>query len=89
MNSSSSSSSSASASTGKPKPTIREGNYLNQREGVGSAPEVDLAEMIEKSKCSELYYRLEECLGEYNREWRKCQSEVKALKECSNLPAKR
>jgi hypothetical protein len=85
----SSSSSTSSSSIGKPKPTIREGNYLNQRDGGGSAPEVDLAEMIEKSKCSELYYRLEECLGEYNREWRKCQVEVKALKDCSNSSVKR
>jgi hypothetical protein len=61
---------------------IREGSYFQQREDRHTA-EVDVQEMIDKSKCADLYYKLEECLGEYDREWRKCQNEVKLLKECS------
>lgn len=33
--------------------------------------------------CSRLYFALEECLGETDRDWVKCQPIVKALKQCS------
>jgi hypothetical protein len=52
----------------------------------GSDPskyEVDIEDMIEKSGCSEVYYKLEECLGEHDRDWTKCQVTVKALQACS------
>ena len=69
---------------GHGKTLIREGNFLKglDKEARESA-EVDLDEMIEKSNCSAIYHQLEECLGEHNREWRKCQKEVKALKDCN------
>ena len=47
--------------------------------------EVDIEDMIEKSGCSKVYYTLEECLGEHDRDWSKCQAEVKALAECNRL----
>lgn len=34
--------------------------------------------------CAKLYSELEECLGNHNREWRKCQYLVKALEVCNN-----
>jgi hypothetical protein len=38
--------------------------------------ELDIGEMIEKSGCNDFYSSLEECLGENDRDWRKCQLEV-------------
>ena len=48
---------------------------------VSLSGEVDIGEMIEKSGCSDMYSSLEECLGENDRDWRKCQVEV--MKESS------
>eukprot|EP01041_Mallomonas_annulata_P005056 gene5056-10124_t len=45
----------------------------------------DIDEMIERSGCASAYSKLEECLGESNRDWRKCQDEVKLLKKCSDM----
>lgn len=39
--------------------------------------ELDIGDMIEKSGCNDFYSNLEECLGENNRDWRKCQLEVR------------
>lgn len=71
-------------SSNKPHVSIREGSYLKNREDKGAA-ELDINQMIEESGCSEVYFKLEECLGEHNREWRKCQLEVKQLQQCSKL----
>jgi hypothetical protein len=38
---------------------------------------VDIGDMIEKSGCNDIYGVLEECLGEHDRDWRKCQVEVR------------
>lgn len=46
--------------------------------------EVDIEEMIEKGGCSIQYYELEECLGEHDRNWGKCQDVVKKLKVCND-----
>ncbi len=46
--------------------------------------EVDIEEMIEKGGCSKQYYELEECLGEYDRNWSKCQEVVKTLRMCND-----
>ena len=40
--------------------------------------------MIEKGGCSKQYYELEECLGEYDRNWSKCQEVVKTLRMCND-----
>lgn len=53
----------------------------------GSAAGEDIEQMIDRHSCSELYYRLEECLGEHDRDWRKCQAEVKSLKTCNDALA--
>lgn len=39
--------------------------------------EVDIEEAIVKSGCSSIYYRLEDCLGEHDRDWRRCQEQVR------------
>ena len=48
-----------------------------------SGDDLDISDMIDKSGCADVYYTLEECLGEYDRDWRKCQKEVQLLKICS------
>lgn len=53
----------------------------------GSAAGEDIEQMIDRHSCSDLYYRLEHCLGEHDRDWRKCQAEVKSLKSCNDLLA--
>lgn len=47
--------------------------------------DVDIEGMIDKSGCADVYYVLEECLGEHERDWTKCQKEVKALNACNRL----
>lgn len=44
----------------------------------------DISKMIEKSGCSVPYYKLEDCLGESDRDFRKCQEQLKELKSCYN-----
>ena len=46
------------------------------------SPDVDIESMVERSGCASVYYELEECLGEHDRKWSKCQNFVKALKAC-------
>ena len=43
---------------------------------VAANEDVDIEDMIETSGCSDIYMKLEECLGEADRDWRKCQVEV-------------
>jgi cytochrome c oxidase assembly factor 4 len=49
--------------------------------------DVDINELIENSGCSPQYYALEECLGEYDRDWKKCQVQVKDLRSCNDKKA--
>lgn len=47
----------------------------------------DITDMIEKSGCSIPYYELENCLGEKDRDFRKCQDAVLNLRKCyANKP---
>lgn len=47
----------------------------------------DITDMIEKSGCSVPYYELENCLGEKDRDFRKCQDVVLNLRKCyANKP---
>ena len=61
------------------------------------APETDVdiesdSHVVQLGDCASLYTRLEECLAENDRDWRRCQFLVKALKVCQlqqNLGEKR
>ncbi|GAB9469424.1 hypothetical protein Gpo141_00006703 [Globisporangium polare] len=46
--------------------------------------DIDIDDMIERMGCSKDYYKLEECLGEYDRDWTKCQAQVKQLRLCND-----
>ena len=56
---------------------------------LGSAGE-DGDEVINQlgNNCAQRYFELEECLAEHDRNWSKCQREVKALQECSKQEEK-
>ncbi len=68
-----------------PHGSVREGNFLKARGDNIEEAEKDIDQMIEKSGCAQIYYKLEECMGENDRDWRKCQNEVRLLKQCSDL----
>ena len=44
--------------------------------------ETDISAMIDRSGCSEDYYKLEDCLAANDRDWRKCQEFVKQWNLC-------
>ena len=54
---------------------------------------VDIEDAIAKTLqiCTPIYYKLEDCLADNDRDWRKCQEVVKELKICNdkNLDAKK
>ena len=35
--------------------------------------------LINQQGCGQLYLKLEECLGEHERDWRRCQAEARPL----------
>lgn len=35
------------------------------------------------SECSDIYLKLETCLAEHDRDWRRCQTLVKSLQDCN------
>lgn len=49
----------------------------------GSAGEDDDVVHQLGNTCAQRYFQLEECLAEHDRDWSKCQREVKALQTCS------
>ena len=52
--------------------------------GILGGTSDDISAMIDRDTCASSYYLiLEECLGENERNWSKCQKEVKMLKLCT------
>jgi hypothetical protein len=43
---------------------------------------MDIDERIDSSGCGDTYRRLEDCMVDADRDWRKCQVEVIAFREC-------
>jgi hypothetical protein len=39
--------------------------------------------IINQDGCGRFYGLLEECMGEHNRDWRKCQAQLQAWRVCS------
>ncbi|CAM9200371.1 unnamed protein product [Laminaria digitata] len=72
------------------RPPVPPSVIADQHQGSKSdfGGEVDIEEAIGRSGCSLDYYRLEECLGEHDRDWRRCQAQVKALKSCNDKKKK-
>jgi cytochrome c oxidase assembly factor 4 len=65
-----------------------EGLHKGVTQGQRKTDEVDIEGMIDRSGCGPAYYELEECLGEHDRNWKMCQKEVHALRECSKVSKK-
>lgn len=42
--------------------------------------------MLERSGCADFHYRLQDCMLDH-KDWRKCQEEVRAFKECMDTKA--
>merc|ERR1711976_311539 len=51
-------------------------------EGKEEEEEDYIDPLVDQQGCGKVYARLETCLGENDRDWRRCQAEVVALKEC-------
>ena len=45
---------------------------------------MDINERIDSSRCGKIYRDLEDCLVKADRDWRRCQHEVKVFRECMN-----
>lgn len=56
-----------------------------QRSGEG---EDDFDPIGDLKDCGDLYEELEVCLAEQNRDWTKCQKQVKAVRACVEAQAK-
>lgn len=44
--------------------------------------EEEEAELLNQQGCAAVYFQLEECLAEHDRDWRRCQEQVEALRRC-------
>ena len=58
---------------------------LNSKMNKHDGPTPGMEVMIERTlqHCTKVYYELETCLVDNNRDWSKCQLIVKQLKECN------
>lgn len=63
-------------------PAVVPGLHAGSQSDFGA--DIDIDDMIEKMGCAKDYYKLEDCLGEYDRDWTKCQAQVKQLKLCND-----
>eukprot|EP00617_Octactis_speculum_P020739 CAMPEP_0185758644 /NCGR_PEP_ID=MMETSP1174-20130828/17336_1 /TAXON_ID=35687 /ORGANISM="Dictyocha speculum, Strain CCMP1381" /LENGTH=74 /DNA_ID=CAMNT_0028438603 /DNA_START=13 /DNA_END=237 /DNA_ORIENTATION=- len=48
----------------------------------------DIDDMVARNPCAVEYETLEECLGETDRNWTKCQTQVQALQDCAKANRK-
>ncbi|ETI37889.1 hypothetical protein F441_16089 [Phytophthora nicotianae CJ01A1] len=66
-----------------PKPPVPiAGLHAGSKSDFGE--DLDVDELIERNRCHEDYYKLEDCLADFDRDWRKCQEQVKKLKQCND-----
>jgi hypothetical protein len=47
-----------------------------------SEPKCDIEHVLELHGCRKAYERLEECLGEHDRDWSACQEPLRLLRDC-------
>ncbi|KAG0606283.1 hypothetical protein M758_9G128500 [Ceratodon purpureus] len=67
-------------------PSPRKNPPKAKEEGVGEEEEED-ENVQQLEQCARAYKCLEDCLVKTDRNWRACQAEVKALKECHDAKA--
>lgn len=63
-------------------PAVVAGLHAGSKSDFGE--DLDVEEMIERNGCAKIYYKLEDCLAEFDRDWTKCQRQVKELKLCND-----
>lgn len=47
-----------------------------------ATPEDPVEQMLKRTGCIELHYKVQECVAESGSDWRKCQNEVKQFRDC-------
>lgn len=61
----------------------KENKGLHRRITSGEEEEEeDIDPLVNQQGCGRVYAQLETCLGEHDRDWRACQAQVEALKDC-------
>ena len=55
--------------------------HVHERITFGEEEE-DIDPLVDQQGCGRVYAQLETCLGEHDRDWRACQDQVKALRDC-------
>ncbi|XP_061102862.1 cytochrome c oxidase assembly factor 4 homolog, mitochondrial-like [Conger conger] len=53
----------------------------HDRSRLSEDEEDPVDQMISRTGCAELHYAVQECMAEH-QDWRKCQPQVQAFKEC-------
>jgi len=56
--------------------------HVHERITSGEEEEEDIDPLVDQQGCGRVYAQLETCLGEHDRDWRACQAQVKALRDC-------
>lgn len=69
------------SSKSPPPPQVVAGLHAGSKSDFGA--DLDIDDMIERMGCAKDYYKLEDCLGEFDRDWTKCQAQVKQLRLCN------
>lgn len=64
-------------------PPTRSGNKEHSHPAAAVEEEDPIIQQLGDT-CAQAYKNLEECLIEHDRDWKKCQSQVKALQLCSS-----
>lgn len=44
--------------------------------------ESDFDSVVNQRGCGQVYYKLEDCIAKYDRDWSKCQMELLDLRKC-------
>mmetsp|Transcript_10226 Transcript_10226/g.18461 ORF Transcript_10226/g.18461 Transcript_10226/m.18461 type:complete len:83 (-) Transcript_10226:152-400(-) len=58
------------------------GKASQPREGQDQEEDDFIDPLVDQQGCGKVYAALEVCLGDNDRDWRKCQAEVQALRDC-------
>ena len=48
----------------------------------GGSDGPDFDDLVQQKGCGAAYYEVEDCLVRHNRDWAKCQAEVRRWREC-------
>ncbi|CAM1316522.1 Uncharacterised protein g6759 [Pycnogonum litorale] len=58
-----------------------DGHHNQQKPSVDEEEDDPVEKLLSKSGCAKLHYEVQECMF-VNKDWRKCQKEVTAFRNC-------